>query len=276
MARKTATGVGVAIRRAREQKGLTQAQLATLVGKKQAAISLWEQGRRSPDLHDLVLLLEQLDLRLDDLLGEASERESAKVVLRAQAERILVDGLPEAIAAFAEEAEDEEGPPTELRIVNDSPIGAAQELMAKVAISKPPVPVDMLARRCGCRVRGFAFGEGISGLLLALDSGPVIGFNEDEPEVRQRFSIAHELGHHLLRHYDHFHIDLERTAADGHPPGYDWRDERSANEFAAQLLMPAGWVAKFAKRGEDVAELAQRFQVSGQAMGFRLANLGLR
>jgi Zn-dependent peptidase ImmA (M78 family) len=54
-----------------------------------------------------------------------------------------------------------------------------------------------------------------------VSTGVVIAFAE-VPTARQRFTIAHQLGHRLLRHYDHFLIDPERTASDGHPPGYDW------------------------------------------------------
>lgn len=116
--------------------------------------------------------------------------------------------------------------------------------------------------------------DGLSGVLVELEGGAAIGYaNQYEP--RRRFSIAHELGHHLLRHYDNFHIDPERTASDGHPPGYDWRDERAANDFAAHLLMPAAWISERFKSPRDVPRLAGQFGVSQEAMRYRLVNLGL-
>lgn len=117
-----------------------------------------------------------------------------------------------------------------------------------------------------------------SGLLLELPGGSVIGFNSDHPRNRRRFSVAHELGHYLLRHAEHFHLDLAIPAAwHGEPPGYDWRDERAANHFAAELLMPEDFVRRAASRHDtDARRLARQFLVSEEAMGFRLVNLGLR
>ena len=59
------------------------------------------------------------------------------------------------------------------------------------------------------------------------------------PYVQQRFTIAHELGHHLLEHRDRFYVDLSANPQDGDPPEYQSRHERDANEFAADVLMPA-------------------------------------
>jgi Zn-dependent peptidase ImmA (M78 family)/transcriptional regulator with XRE-family HTH domain len=275
MAPKTAAAVGAAIKRARVRKGLSQGELAALLGKTQSAISFWEKGRRAPDLHDLVDLIGHLDLDLDELFAEAGSREPAKVLLRAEAHRLLPEQLAEDLYSFIERAEAEPAPPVELRIANDSPIGAAQELLSKAGVTKPPVPVEEVAARCGVRVLPIGFQEGLSGVLVELERGAVIG-HADDYEPRRRFSIAHELGHHLLRHYDNFHIDPEQTATEGHPPGYDWRDERAANEFAAQLLMPATWVSQRFKRTRDVARLAEQFDVSPASMRYRLITLGLR
>ena len=85
-----------------------------------------------------------------------------------------------------------------------------------------------------------------------------------------------KLGHHLLRHADGFHLDLGGDLAPnvtGGHPGYDWRSERAANEFAANLLMPASMVKKAVASTTNVATLASRFGVSPAAMGFRLKAL---
>ena len=57
---------------------------------------------------------------------------------------------------------------------------------------------------------------------------------------------------------------------------YDWRDERATNQFAAELLMPTALVVQAAREISAVQELASLFEVSREAMGFRLINLGLR
>ncbi len=52
--------------------------------------------------------------------------------------------------------------------------------------------------------------------------------------------------------------------------------ESNANQFAADLLMPYDWIRKdFKKPGNDATLLAQRYEVSEQALWFRLKNLKL-
>jgi hypothetical protein len=81
------------------------------------------------------------------------------------------------------------------------------------------------------------------------------------------------LDHYLLRHADIFTLDLSGdlapNATGGHP-GYNWRAERSANEFAANLLTPTptSTVRKAAASTRDVATLASRFQETPPAMAF--------
>jgi Zn-dependent peptidase ImmA (M78 family) len=148
-------------------------------------------------------------------------------------------------------------------------------LLAQGRVTKPPVEVDELARLCGVHVLPAQLRDDISGILLDLESGPVIGYNAGHPPVRQRFSIAHELAHFVLAHHDHFHIDLSDAGSHGDPPGYDWRDERDANETAAQLLMPASPVIQAYDEESHLGRLASKFKVSREAMGWRLVNLEL-
>jgi transcriptional regulator with XRE-family HTH domain len=273
MAREAAAVVGARIRRLREQRELSQQELAARVGKSQAALSFWEKGRRAPDLVDLMKIAEALAVDVGTLFPERP-----RMVLRAQLDRVFADHLPDEVERFAAEVEQESAPQVELTVANDSPVGAAQELLATAGIVAPPVPAEKLARLCGVRVRALpaSFGEGISGLLLELPSGPVIGYRDSDNRGRRHFTIAHELGHHLLRHYENFHIDVQAMAELGNPPGHDWRDEREANDFAAQLLMPAALVTQEYASQPKVSRLAAKFKVSQEAMGWRLVNLGLR
>ncbi|HEY0871735.1 MAG TPA: ImmA/IrrE family metallo-endopeptidase, partial [Acidothermaceae bacterium] len=76
-----------------------------------------------------------------------------------------------------------------------------------------------------------------------------------------------------------FHVDFGgelSPAATGEHPDYNWRNERAANDFAANLLMPAAVVRTEFTKTADVNELADLFDVSPAAMGFRLTNLRLR
>ncbi len=270
--------VGARIRSERERRGMSQAELAERLGKSQAAVSYWEAGRRSPDVEDLVLLGDVLELDPGLLLAGEPAHESPRVLLRAEVERLELDDLAIAVDDVVARADAMPAPRRELSVSVDDPVRAAQELVGIAVVIQPPVDVQGIARRCGIRVVGalFPWDTPLSGFLVELESGPIIGFNQSHTHGRQRFTIAHELGHYLLQHHEHYHLDLGAAMAHGEDPNYDWRDERKANDFAAEFLMPAPMVMAAAQKQESVKALAMQFQVSQEAMGFRLINLGLR
>lgn len=270
--------VGNRIRSRREELGLSQAALAERLNRTQTSISYWEAGRRSPDVEDLVALADALDVEPSDLLVRTSAS-SPRVLFRAEVARLELDEFAHAIDDFIQAAEQLKTPKPRLTLTAREPVRAAQELIVLAGVRRPPVDVDALARGCGVRVLGYDFGDDapVSGFLVELEAGPVIGFNNGQfSHGRQRFTIAHELAHYLLRHHDNFHIDVASAVAHGEAPNYDWRDERAANEFAAELLMPAQLVLGAAQDRTSVRDLARAFDVSQEAMGFRLINLGLR
>lgn len=140
----------------------------------------------------------------------------------------------------------------------------------------------------------------------------------DDPVIRRRFTAAHELGHYLLHFrqalaystnpnealilsegitYDTTvtNRDIEELPAgelqfmrDTRPEVFTddvlKRMEREANQFAAELLMPANKCHTLFERFQHnfsekpsvlVGRLASEFLVSREAMGWRLKNLGL-
>lgn len=109
-----------------------------------------------------------------------------------------------------------------------------------------------------------------SGFYRRFNGQPSIEFNITEAPVRQRFTIAHELGHFALGHED-----SPRDSGDFQSSG-DPR-ERQANQFAAELLMPANEVRNMFLSGVmgSTERLASAFGVSKAALGYRLINLGL-
>jgi Zn-dependent peptidase ImmA (M78 family) len=160
----------------------------------------------------------------------------------------------------------------------------AEALLARFKV--PPIPVNAVAQSLGLVVEPVHLSDDISGLLVVSGDCGVIGFNETHPLVRQRFTIAHECAHFVLhRSEDSLFIDKRYRAFfrdEKSTKGTDWR-ERDANTFAAALLMPEVMVRRAAKvsafeLGEEdgpMEELARTFQVSTQAMTFRLVNLGI-
>lgn len=67
--------IGAAIRRARQAKGMTQAQLARLVGCMQSNVSHWETGRQSVPLTRLNSIATALDTTADTLVRAATADE---------------------------------------------------------------------------------------------------------------------------------------------------------------------------------------------------------
>ncbi len=60
--------IGLFIAELRKNKGLTQMQLATLVGVSDRAVSKWENGKSLPDYSVLVSLCKVLDINVNELL----------------------------------------------------------------------------------------------------------------------------------------------------------------------------------------------------------------
>ncbi len=140
-----------------------------------------------------------------------------------------------------------------------------------------PVDPAAIAARAGAYVvaEPMLDREGISGDCYFDDDGvPVIRFNPYDNERRQRFTIAHELGHVLQRHVQpggRMHRDPKRDYQRmGETPM-----EREANEFAAQLLMPESVLKLAARTLRSSQRLAAEFNVSTEAMKYRLQNIGI-
>lgn len=151
--------------------------------------------------------------------------------------------------------------------------------------------------------------EQLSGYIYAAWESGVILVNRDDPVVRRRYTVAHELGHYLL----HALPGLEAGASvfsEVQPGGRradtedeigedgevrvigsdaettsgsrDWEVE--ANHFAAELLMPTNLCAALVeiyspqcggRRAVLAKRLASELLVSQQAMTYRLTDLEL-
>jgi Zn-dependent peptidase ImmA (M78 family)/DNA-binding XRE family transcriptional regulator len=275
----TTAWVSSAIRGAREQRGWSMSELARRLNKTQTAVSYWEAGKRSPGLDDLVDLADALGVTVDAFFPPERTRRPVTAVMRATVERLADAELQAAIDSLLTQAEETDLPPEQITVAAAAPTHAANDLLEKARVTKPPVDVAKLAELCGVMVLYSEFPDSLSGLVFAHDGAAVIGVNENHPPNRQRFSLAHELGHYLLGHHqqsrgyeDRFHIDT----SDGTPPGFDWRAERAANDFGAEVLMPRRLISQAFKKTQDPAALAGMFEVSELAMGYRLVNLGLR
>jgi len=154
-----------------------------------------------------------------------------------------------------------------------------------------PVNVEGFIRTVGADINKNAdLPEGISGQVLRGGDGRyVVSTAGHEHYFRQRFTMAHELGHLLLHRSI---LDRAggtddnvkyRNTVDGnfYNSDIDLVHEQQANSFAANLLMPADKVAEklvaLEKEGKrpSLKDMYRAFQVSASAMKWRLKSLGL-
>lgn len=164
---------------------------------------------------------------------------------------------------------------------------AATHLLAQHSVTGPPVDAEAIAKAEGILVIRRRFDDGdVSGMLFRDGDNHVIGVNSAHPRPRQRFTIAHELGHRALHPGRELILDV--------PVRVNLRDKTSsmatdleeieANAFAAALLMPERLIrdqigkippGKQHEPDDTATALASIFKVSIAAMNFRLVNLGL-
>jgi Zn-dependent peptidase ImmA (M78 family) len=168
----------------------------------------------------------------------------------------------------------------------------AAKLLEDQRISAPPVDVEQVARSQGYSVVYKYFEEhDLSGTVVRDAEGSItIGINTLHPHVRQRFSVAHEVGHammHLAKGEDLIVDPPSRSFFNRDEQASLGEDSREieANQFAAALLMPPHFIAGVGNElladssGMTITSLidrlATRFDVSTQAMKFRMVNLGV-
>lgn len=158
-----------------------------------------------------------------------------------------------------------------------------RQLLIEADVKGPPVPVKKLARMKGAKIRYEPYeddNQELSGVLFREGDKKIIGVNSLHAPVRQRFTIAHEIGHLLLHTDDDLFVDgtVQAFSRDQKSRQATDRKEIDANQFAAALLMPKQFLAERIQEGRTVNlsrlyELAEEFRVSAEAMTFRLSNL---
>lgn len=158
----------------------------------------------------------------------------------------------------------------------------ALDLLKRARITSAPVPVEELASLLRAEIVFQRFLGEISGVVYRDEEGAaIIGVNSRHRPPRQRFTIAHEIGHLLLHADENLHVD--RNFPIGLRNGISGKsiddNEIEANQFAATLLMPPDFIAADVKPliGKDVLDvvkkLARKYEVSEEAMSIRLSSL---
>jgi Zn-dependent peptidase ImmA (M78 family) len=172
-----------------------------------------------------------------------------------------------------------------------------EDLLLKLDMTRPPFNPFDVAKKLGIEVSEALDWKKLSydgEIFLDDDKNPKIWINQTNHENRKRFTVAHEIGHFIndvIAHEDTFTAifddkDTLSFKRDGNKNFIELR----ANDFAARLLMPKEYVLSkgrkiitdFSEQNETkisrehlIKELAMLFQVSEEAMKWRLINLNL-
>jgi Zn-dependent peptidase ImmA (M78 family) len=197
----------------------------------------------------------------------------------------------------------------------DWPVAPLGPLLARLPIRCIELPALTCQSAQDYLLRCGALGERLALDDAAQEHDPLAGFayqggecaflfvNGDDPVVRRRFSMAHELGHYVLHFrptllrwrealaageditayvFDAFtQRDVENAEDDDRGQDYVQR-EREADDFAASLLLPPDLVASRSAALRDVfltdragleERLAMEFLVSRAAMRRRLSDI---
>ena len=159
----------------------------------------------------------------------------------------------------------------------------AERVLEETDCFSAPVNVFECAAKLRVHLAEVSIEDEVSGLLVVKGETTHIRFNSGHHENRQRFTIAHELGHFILHSKSSpLFIDKEVKIMfrDNSLTG-DIQKEREANAFAAALLMPRDLILQYIsgydlELGEEglVRNLSKTFKVSEKAMTIRLTNLG--
>jgi Zn-dependent peptidase ImmA (M78 family) len=157
-----------------------------------------------------------------------------------------------------------------------------EELLKRYDVRRAPVPVDRLVKKLKLTLCPLPGDPEISGAIIRKEGHVIIAVNPAHHINRQRFTIAHELGHYFFHEGLEEHVDENFRIA--------WRNadsskainwvEIEANRFAAELLMPTRFLETDLNSFQSINKrtvplLAAKYVVSPEAMKIRLSQLGI-
>ena len=148
----------------------------------------------------------------------------------------------------------------------------ARNLLKEIGLKEPPISLWKVIKRLQVKNNlsvepVFDFGEKVSGVLVVFEDSATIGFNKKQGWYRNRFTLAHEIGH-LLMGTTCNSVD---EALSSNRAG-----EIAANEFAAELLIPLkNLKADFKKGVQNIEILSERYRMSKEAIGWKIVHSGV-
>ena len=295
--------LGQRLAAARRAAGLSGGKLGEALGLRKDQISKIESGKRRLGVSELALAAAALGTSVRALVGGDSGRSHLMV-----AARLAAGSAPDSVAPAYRRARQllelddlltraVDLPPAALSAGAEQVFASAQEHSARsltsvAAARRQGKEIAELAREAlnlgsdglldlaavceqhfGVDVAFAPWGESIDGLCVHSESFALLMASTDYPEGHLRFTLAHELGHHLFAD--------PREVIDEHAAQMFSDDlvEKRANAFAGHLLMPAtGMTSTLTWLGEQPGQVSERslvhlmehFGVSLAALIFQL------
>lgn len=281
--------LGARIQQARKKLGLTQRQLAEQAGlPTHQIVAQIEKGKREVKAWELARLAQVLCQSVNELLAPVpppapavlwrdDPGEDAPALEARFLERCREYHMLERLLGFP--------PPLQLPQFKVAPSQLTLQVADRLAV-KTQRALGLGSRPAASLVRVLETGYRVkiwyeplervcSAACVVGGIGYAVLINARHAPWRRNYSLAHELFHLVTWHS----IPPELRSAD--PERWSWV-ERAAQVFAATLLLPADTVcAEFDARVEggvikyvDLIELARDFDVSTEALLWRLVHLG--
>ncbi len=161
----------------------------------------------------------------------------------------------------------------------------AIEVLQECGVTRAPVPIERIIKKKNIVLRFAPLEDDLSGMAYINEGVGIIGVNALHHANRQRFTAAHELGHHMLHHDEisqAVHVDKGFPGLMRNETSTKGTDalEVQANAFASELLMPKQFVLQEVnlrevdlENEEQIEALAKKFRVSTSAISIRLKSL---
>ena len=267
---------GERFKQARELKGLTQKQLADVIGVNQSTIAHIESERVSPTTDTINAIADQTDVQpafferepiRDFSLGSwvYRARTNSKASTRGQAHQYVKLYVEQT----QEMADQLDLPTLNLPKSVDDPIQSARMVRITFGVdpTSPIYHLVNLLEQHGVIVYTLPIGldkiDAFSTWVAIDQERPIIALSADRPGDRVRFSVAHELGHIVMHQGRH---------------GRSSELETEADKFAAELLLPEQAMRQALSEHlslTNAAKLKVRWRVSMQALIRRAHDLGI-
>lgn len=268
--------LGGRIKLARKANEMSMRALAERIGVSAMAISKYERGVINPSSGVLLRLARAMDVKVEYFFRPSPEAVSLTLYRKhASLGKTELGAIHSKIQEWLERYLEIESFSVEEKVtfnyLHQFPVtslegveGAAKNLRQEWQLGLDPVEslVDCLENR-GVKIGLLDCQDGFDGCTFMNNDSPVIVVRKNIPGDRQRFNIAHELGHIILNVKDQ---NLE---------------EKAAFRFAGAFLFPDD--AAFMELGhtrstlglEELFLLKQKYGLSMQAIVFRAKDLAI-